>query len=354
MPEMHHPHSSGRTLILVLMISLGITGCAPQTGVLNVDHPQDIFWPSPPDKKRILFLQAISGPADLNINPGLLTRVFRYIGGKNELSIVSPYGVTLDADGRLYVVDAFLHGVHVFDAGANKYSVFPADSTTLPSPVDIAVDDAGGIVFVTDSKKGVVKIFKDQGKHLQKTFGGEIFKRPTGIAINRKTGELLVVDTLQSRVFRFDLSSLAQKGSFGGRGESDGRFHYPTLISVTSAGDIIVSDALNFRVQVFSPEGRFLYKIGGMGNSPGTFSRPKGVASDSDGNIYVIDAIFDNIQVFDSQGRLLTAFGTHGSGPGEFGLPAGIHIDQNDLIYISDSSNRRVQVFQYLKEEATQ
>ena len=182
-------------------------------------------------------------------------------------------------------------------------------------------------------------------------FGRGVFKRPTGIAINPKTSELLVVDTLQSRVFRFDLSSLTQKGSFGGNGDADGRFHYPTHIFVTLAGNLIVSDSLNFRVQVFSPEGRFLDKIGGMGNTPGTFSRPKGVASDSDGNIYVVDALFDNIQVFDKHGRLLMAFGEHGNGIGAFWLPTGIYIDNNDSIYVSDSGNQRIQVFKYLRED---
>jgi DNA-binding beta-propeller fold protein YncE len=232
----------------------------------------------------------------------------------------------------------------------SQYYDFPADKTMFASPIGIAIDKHG-IVYVTDSKRGVVYVFEDNGKKFLSTIGRGIFKRPTGIAVNSKTSELLVVDTLRSRVFRFDLANRLPKGSFGTDGAMPGMFHYPTNIFVTLAGDIIVSDALNFRVQVFSPEGRFLFTFGRMGDAPGTFSRPKGVAADSDGNIYVVDALFDNIQVFDKKGRLLMAFGGHGTGYGEFWLPTGIYIDNNDLIYVSDSSNQRVQIFRYLKED---
>jgi DNA-binding beta-propeller fold protein YncE len=328
-------------------ICLVISDCARHADVSGA-RP-DIFWPNPPEVKRIEFVKAVSKPEDLNIRPGILKRVVNYIVGSAAASIVSPYCITTDSQDRFYVVDTFLKRIHVFDAAGNQYFFFPADRTMLASPVGIAIDK-GGIVYITDSKRGVVYMFKDNGNKFLSTFGHGLLERPTGIAVNPKTSELLVVDTLQSRVFRFDLQNQVQKGSFGTDGATEGRFHYPTNIFVTLNGDIIVSDALNFRVQVFSPEGRFLFTFGGMGDAPGTFSRPKGVAADSDGNLYVVDALFDNIQVFDKTGRLLMAFGKHGTGYGDFWLPTGIYIDNNDLIYVSDSSNRRVQIFRYLKE----
>jgi DNA-binding beta-propeller fold protein YncE len=251
------------------------------------------------------------------------------------------------------VVDTFLRRIHVFDPAGNRYSFFPEDRTLLVSPIDIAIDH-DGTIYVTDSKNALVYLFNDHGDKFLTTIGRGIFKRPTGIAVNEKTSELLVVDTLRSKVFRFDLASRSLKGSFGSDGATDGMFHYPTNIFVTSTGEIIVSDALNFRVQVFSPQGRFRFAVGGMGDVPGTFSRPKGVAADSDGNIYVVDGLFDNVQVFDKRGRLLMAFGDHGTGYGDFWLPTGIDIDRNDRIYVSDSSNRRVQIFQYLKKNMIQ
>ena len=332
----------------VAAICVVLNGCSGHADVSGI-RPE-IYWPKPPDTRRIEFVRSVSKPEDLDIRPGVLKRLFNYMAGKTPASIVSSYGIATDAEGRLYVADTALKRIHVFDRAKNQYYFFPADRRMLASPVGIAIDKDGAI-YVTDSKKAVVYIFKDQGRTFVSATGRGILKRPTGIAVNQRTSELLVVDTLQSSVFRFDLSNRLPKGSFGTDGAEEGQFHYPTNISVTSAGDIIVSDSLNFRVQVFSPNGSFMSSIGRMGDMPGTFSRPKGVASDSDGNIYVVDGLFDNVQIFDKRGRLLTAFGEHGAGYGNFWRPTGIYIDNNDLIYLSDSSNRRVQIFRYLKED---
>ncbi|MFC1672318.1 6-bladed beta-propeller [Planctomycetota bacterium] len=264
-------------------------------------------------------------------------------------SIVSPYGVETDSSGRLYVVDTFLKCVHVFELPGNGHRTFPEKETVLSSPIDIAVDNDADRIYVTDSKDGVVRVFEDTGRKLVGEIGRGTLKRPTGIAVNGKTSELLVVDTVSSTVFRYALDTHRLKGIIGGSGREEGRFHYPTNISVTGEGAILVSDSLNFRVQVFSPEGTFVRSFGRAGDSPGYFSRPRGVAADSDGNTYVVDALFDNVQMFDSKGQLLMAFGHPGHGYGELWLPTGIFIDKDDLIYVSDSYNKRVQIFRYLK-----
>lgn len=341
-------HQHPLIIILIAVLCLGMAGCHKSPEPMRPDS--DIFWPNPPEVKRIQFLNAVSTPADLNIRAGMIQQVVNYIIGSPVPRIVSSYGVSSDDQGRLYVVDTFQKQVHVFDADGNDYFAFPADRERLSAPVGIDVD-SNGVIYVTDAKDGVVKIFKDRGRQFVSELGRGDLQRPTGIAVNATTSELLVVDTLQSKVFRYDLADHAPKGAFGGKGRAAGRFHYPTQICVTSAGNIIVSDSLNFRVQVFSPDGRFLNAFGQMGHGPGTFSRPKGVACDSADNIYVVDALFDNVQMFDASGRLLMAFGDHGNGYGEFWLPNGIHIDKEDRIFVSDSSNQRIQVFKYIKED---
>ena len=180
-----------------------------------------------------------------------------------------------------------------------------------------------------------------------------ILGRPTGIAVNEKTSELLVVDTLNAAILRFDLADHKLKGKFGGSGKAEGELNFPTHIYVGRDGTIFASDSLNFRIQSFTPEGKFQRTFGSLGSGPGHFSRPKGVAVDSDGNVYVVDGLFDNVQIFDRESRLLMAFGRPGNGYGEFWLPTGIFIDPNDRIYVSDSYNKRVQIFQYLKRDVT-
>jgi DNA-binding beta-propeller fold protein YncE len=289
-------------------------------------------------------------PQDLNIVPGVWGRIFGVLKGGRNTRIIRPYGLEMDSQGRLFVVDTFLRLVHVFYPQKSVYYTFPKGRNGFISPIDVALDRKG-LIYVSDSEGQVVKIFKDNGKTFVRNIGQGILERPTGLAVNEKTNELLVLDTVLSSIFRYDLSDYHVKGVIGKIGKGKDAFLYPTNIFVSKEGNIYVSDSMNFRIKVLSPEGKLLHVFGQSGDSPGYFSSPKGVAVDSEGHIYVVDGMFDNIQIFDREGRLLMAFGSPGSNPGEFWLPSGIFIDGKDRIYVADSYNQRIQVFHYIKEE---
>ncbi len=133
------------------------------------------------------------------------------------------------------------------------------------------------------------------------------------------------------------------------RGAEPGEFRYPVSADVGPDGTLYVSDQMNFRVQAFDREGRFLRQFGGLGKMPGSFARPKGVAVDANGHIYVVDAAFNNVQVFNRDGSLLIVFGSLGHGEGEHWLPLGISVDESNRIYVADRFNNRTQVYEYLE-----
>ena len=337
-------------LLLLLFTVLGLCGCTATVRKLP-PPPVDLVWPAGGEIPRIQFLGSISTPKDLRISPNVLQRFWGYLVGWEDDSLVAPYGVTVDSAGRIYVVDTFRRSVHLFDPAAGKFQMFPSDNVSMTSPIDIVVDDASDRIYVADSKEGVIKIFDDADDTTPRIIGGGLLRRPTGIAINRVTEELLVVDTKLSCIFRFDLHTHQLKEKIGGEGVEQGLFNRPTNIAVSRDGTILITDSLNFRIQIFSGQGHFQSTFGSVGDSPGYFARPRGVATDSEGNIYVVDALFDNIQIFDKRGRLLLAFGSSGKEYGQFWLPAGIYIDENDKIYVADWYNKRIQIFQYLKQD---
>ncbi len=339
-----------KLFFLFLMFLAGVIGCSGPRPELR-QPSVDLVWPSGDETPRIRYLTSIYGPEDLQITQNAILRFWDYMVGRERSRLVAPYGVfATDAD-KLYIVDTFNQNIQLFDAADGRFVVFPDEEHPMLSPINIAVNDETGRIYVSDSKAAVIRLFDDPADIGSSELGRGLLKRPTGLAINRKTEELLVVDTKLFTVFRFDLHSHALKGKFGSKGVNSGQFNHPTNICVAPDGSIIVTDALNFRVQAFSAEGEFLRTFGRAGDSPGHFARPRGVATDSEGNIYVVDALFDNIQIFSKEGQLLLAFGTSGTGYGEFWLPAGIFIDKNDKIYIADLYNKRVQIFQYLKQE---
>jgi sugar lactone lactonase YvrE len=137
----------------------------------------------------------------------------------------------------------------------------------------------------------------------------------------------------------------------GKAGAGEGEFNYPTELRLRGP-DLVVVDAMNFRVQVLDRSGTFKYAIGKLGDGVGWIFRPKGIGFDSEDHLYVVDGLWGVVQVFDREGRLLYYFGQKGTGAGEFQLPTGLQIDSQDRIYVVDSFNHRVEVFRYFGLQA--
>ncbi|MCH8222671.1 MAG: SMP-30/gluconolactonase/LRE family protein, partial [Chloroflexi bacterium] len=132
---------------------------------------------------------------------------------------------------------------------------------------------------------------------------------------------------------------------WGSPGGGDGQFNRPGGVAVDASGNVYVADFDNHRVQVFSPEGRFLRKWGSEGAADGEFDGPTGVAVDGSGNVYVVDGLNARVQVFSPEGRFLRKWGSEGAADGEFGGPTGVAVDASGNVYVVDTGSHRVQVF---------
>jgi len=176
-------------------------------------------------------------------------------------------------------------------------------------------------------------------------YGEGFFKRPTGIAVDSAANRIYVTDTLRDKIFVMDLEGSVLQ-TIGSEGTGDLEFNYPTELRLDGA-DLLVVDAMNFRVQVLDRSGGFRYSIGHIGDATGAMFRPKGIGVDSEDDLYVVDAMWGVVQVFNRKGELLYYFGQRGTAAGQFQLPSGLFIDHNDRVYVVDSINRRVQVFHY-------
>ena len=183
-----------KTIILISLTAvLLISGCYKQAVDSKEELPM-IVWPKPPEIPRIHFINSISTPEDLNIRKSRMKKLFDLLTGFKKRAIVKPYGLETDGNGKFFVVDVASKLVHVFDTGNAFYYVFPDREMLLESPIDIAVGKNGN-VYITDSKRATVKIFRDFGKKYVGEIGEGVLERPTGIAINKISNELLVVDT---------------------------------------------------------------------------------------------------------------------------------------------------------------
>lgn len=338
-------------LSAVLLLSVGATAeSAPAPKQMNESHEAAAPLIALAGGRRLEFVRTFSSEKDAKTKRSFWSKVVDFVAGPPEFHrLVRPYSVARDSQGRVIVTDPGALAVHIFDFNKRKYvRLTGGHHENFKSPQCVALD-AHDNIYVTDSELGKVFVFDPGGKfrrYIGALKGGEgFFKRPTGIAVDSAAGRVYVTDTLRNKVFTLDMEGNVL-GNFGERGVDSGQFNFPTEV-VLHGDELIVVDAMNFRVQGFDRSGKFLWKFGGIGSQTGAMFRPKGLGIDSEGNIYVVDGVFEIVQVFDRTGQLLYFFGHSGSGPGEFQLPTGLFIDSDNRIFVADSLNQRVQVFQF-------
>ncbi|MHC4645247.1 MAG: 6-bladed beta-propeller [Planctomycetota bacterium] len=340
-------NASSVALCFLLPALLLDVGCGRPGGQIFPPLQPPRVWPEPPEKPRIKYVGMISTEEDLKRGISWTQGLGELFFGRKEIGVLrSPYAVAIDESQRLFVADTSGGVIHVFNLTTRDYYQFDGidEGRTLIMPVALAI--AGGNIFVVDSVLRSVCVFDKEGK-FRFSFGGDLLKRPSGIACWEEGGKIYVSDTAGHIVVVFDTQGRFVR-EIGSRGAEEGRFNFPTHLWVDKNGKLYVSDTLNYRIQIFSLDGRFLKMFGEHGDRPGYFAHPCGLATDSLGHIYVTDRQFENIQVFDNTGEVLLAWGEEGSEPGEFWLPGGVYIDDHNRIYVADSFNKRVQVFELM------
>jgi DNA-binding beta-propeller fold protein YncE len=302
--------------------------------------------------RKLVFERSISSDLDVKVKHSLFGKVFDLVvGAPDSHFLVRPYGVATDSQGRVIVSDPGARGIHIFDLAQHKYKFIERRGKrkdAMLAPQCVAVDDKDNI-YVTDSESGKIFVFEAGGKFqrvIGSLKGGEgYFKRPTGIAVDAAEQRIYVTDTWRNKIYVLDMRGQVIK-TLGEHGEGKGQFNFPTELRLDGK-DLLVVDAMNFRVQAINRSGAFDYAVGQIGDGLGSMFRPKGIGIDSEGHIYEVEGTTGIVQVFDREGQLLYYFGQRGTGFGEFRLPAGLYIDHNDRVFVVDSYNARVQVFHY-------
>lgn len=219
--------------------------------------------------------------------------------GSGEGQFRDPVGVGIDGKGRVYVADRSNHRIQVFDAnGRLQYAFSVVDGGVPISPIDVAADPSGSMIFVSGNNNHRIMSFAAPGKFLRQ---------------------------------------------WGGNGEASGQFRYPASVVVSIDG-IYVADALNSRVQGFDVEGALNIQVGTWGVLPGQLFRPKGVALDGKKRIYISDSYMDVIQVYDNEGHFQHVLG-HAGKPQRFISVGGIAIGRDNRLYAAEILRNKVSVY---------
>jgi DNA-binding beta-propeller fold protein YncE len=263
-----------------------------------------------------------------------------------------PFGlisrVAADDEDRIYVFQRRDPPVVVFDGKTGKHlASWGKGEVTDPHGLKIV----GDTVYTTDRIDSVCKSFSLDGNvKLQLGTPGQAsdtghvenwlveraagpFNHPTEM-MKHPNGDIYVTDGYQNaRVHRFAADGTL-KTSWGTPGKGPGQFHLPHSIAFDDAGNLMVCDRSNRRIQIFTPDGQYLSEWTGMGG-PNDISRGK------DGNYYIAEQEADGNPAYctvrSPKGEVLAKM--------ESRHVHGIGVDSQGNIYAGLTQNRGVDKF---------
>lgn len=213
-----------------------------------------------------------------------------------KVAFSSPVAVA-KRDGVFYVADSGLGAVVVFN---RKGKLLFTITDGLARPTGVVIN--GPHLYITDALLHRVEVFDLQGRYVRGfgergTAAGE-FNYPSHIASsNGKNPALYITDSMNFRIQKLSVDGSPQQ-SIGSVGNATGKLSRPKGVATDSSGNLYVVDALFENVQMFDPQGRFLMHWGRNGTAPGYFWLPRGIAIDSRDRVWVADAYNRRIQVF--------------------------------------------------------
>ena len=305
-----------RVCLALLPAGLLAAGCAASGPVA-----EPVYFPAPPAQSHVVHLVSFNRLDELVPVRGSWMDVFR--GQPVRPFVGTPAGIDY-RDGHLYVCDSDANIVHDWDLATGRARrLGDKGETALSKPVDVAAGD-NGTVYVADTGRGEVVAFEVGGAARRFVPPDREGYKPAALAVG--DGMLYVADLSSHQVDLFSASDGARLGGFGGTGSEDGKFYYPMGVATAPGGDVLVSDSLNGRVQVFDAQRNPLRSIGGLGDRYGDMGRPRHVAVGPDETVFVADTAFAHVHLFNMDGQLLMLLGGADDAPGGTPMPVGVAV----------------------------
>jgi len=213
----------------------------------------------------------------------------------------------------------------------------------LGEAVGVAADSQDCVYVFTRGGEHPVMIFERDGRYAGGWGAGQ-FVRPHGIWIG-PDDHVFLTDDQDHSVRKYTASGelLMTLGTSGqpsdtGVRHSDyrtikqaaGPFNLPTNLAVAPDGALFTSDGYgNCCVHKFAPDGEHLLSWGEPGNGPGEFQIPHGIAVSHAGNVVVADRENSRLQWFTRDGTFLAAWT-------DVARPCNVVFDADDNLYVAE------------------
>ncbi|QJD96700.1 hypothetical protein HH214_12865 [Mucilaginibacter robiniae] len=291
-----------------------------------------------------------------------------------------PQGIAADAQGNLYVADAYNHvirkitpaGVVSTFAGDGNlgYATGAAATAEFYNPQGLAVD-ASGTVYVSDPgnnviykiANGVVSLLAGKAGYSGATAGTgntALFNSPQGITVDG-SGNVYVADRNNNRIRKITtagvvttISGITPNGYIEGYTTTESttgpyaELNSPSSVAVDASGVVYVADYDNHAIRKISTD-HFTSQFIGNPIQKTFVTRPVDIKQDASGNFFIVNSN-GTIQEVTTGNILKTIAGTadvygfaDGTNTGaKFNSPYAVTTDASGNIYIADQLNNRI------------
>lgn len=277
----------------------------------------------------------------------------------------SPHGVSVDHSGNIYIADTSDNLLRRVAASGIITTV--SDQVQFPWH---AATGPGGEMYVADAANNRILKISSSGQTGSFAPSAQL-STPRDVTVD-SAGNVFILDTGNNRVLKVKpdgsivlYAGNGSPGYFGDGGPAtQALLNFPYGIALDSRGDLFISDSLNQRIRVVTPDG-IINTIAGFNmrgfngaTSPqgAALNYPAGLAVDSAGSLYVADSwnhivrkitqpLSDNAQITTVAGSGLISGFTGDDGPArnaQLSFPYGVAIDLQGNILIADSGNHRI------------
>ena len=193
-----------------------------------------------------------------NMEGELIEQVGALTQADADSTLMGPAGMTIGAEGRIYVVEIGKNRVKIFNSDLSFHSHFSKGDKKLGpgrlnNPMDIASDSKGQL-YVADLSNNVVQVFSPDGDFLFR-FGKQghtlgCLQSPMAIAVDSQ--DYVYVATGNSiSIYEITGTEANFIKAFGSYGAELGQFSGIRALHVDMNGRVYVSETINKRIQAF-------------------------------------------------------------------------------------------------------
>jgi len=268
--------------------------------------------------------------------------------GRGQGQFIYPRAIDIAGDGSLFIVDK-TGRIQKFGPKGDFLATIEMPLTETGKPTGLTVA-ANGNLYVADTHYFRVVIFSPEGKFIDEfgKFGEQdgCFIYPTDVAFSQD-GRIFVSEYGGND----RISVFTEQGDFlhcfAAPGSGLGELSRPSALCVDqSRKRLYVADACNHRIAVYSLDGELLRYIGSAGRDAGQLRYPYDLTLLADSTLVVCEYGNNRVQLFDAEGRSLAVYGQAGRQLGQLAYPWGVAVDSRRRAFIVDSGNARIQVWQ--------